>query len=89
MCKRYMCICVWVGDPEYLGAKSDHADIVSMWWLAIGHSGATLDVDPNLNVTLSEAITIYRPKSPGPHSPHNLTVMKQRGQSSQTSSSAL
>lgn len=83
-----MHVCGW-GIQSILGAKSDHADIVSMWWLAIGHSGATLDVDPNLNVTLGEAITIYRLKSPGPHSPHNLTVMKQRGEGSQTSSSAL
>lgn len=74
-----MCGCVYavggVGDPQHFGAKSDHADIVSMWLLATGHSGATLDVISILNVTLSKPITIDCLVSAGPHSPFNLTVM--------------
>lgn len=75
----YVCGCAYsvggVGDLQHFGAKSDHADIVSMWWLATGHSGATLDVISILNVTLSKPITIYWLASPEPHSPFNLTVM--------------
>lgn len=64
-----------VEAPQRFGAKSDHADIASMWWLATGHSGATLDVISILNVTLGKPITIYLLVSPGPHSPFNLTVI--------------
>lgn len=89
----YVCGCVYsvggVEDPQHSGAKSDHADIVSMWWLATGHSGATLDVISILNVTLSKPITIHWLVSPEPRSPFNLTVMLQRGEGSQTSSPAL
>lgn len=65
MCKRYVCLCVCVrvfacvcgvvGICCVLGLKSDCADIVSMWWFATGHCGATLDVVPILNVTLNKA----------------------------------
>lgn len=64
-----------VGDPQHFGAKSDHADIASMWWFATGHSGATLHVISILNVTLSKPITVYWLASPGLLSPFNLTVM--------------
>lgn len=58
--------CLRVGGVfrVFSGAKSDHSDIVSMWCLAKGHSGATLDVSPNLNVTPQPARHHLQPRVP-------------------------